>query len=360
MVVAQPQLFLQKADSLNLYFPSKPLEKESFPPAMVFVDDYLMVFPGDFSAHFYQKTDTGYHFQSTIKFWTEKKGKLSMSQAFQFFVANGALWGLGNQGLHRYDLPNPIVGRSMLALVPKSGGYLSTEGFQKVVVDSITTNSVRLYLPTIRFGKTKDLHPSEKVKQICRSGSMFASFDLKLDAIPKVVDRKAYGANLQTDTAAFANYHYSWLREGNIASDGRQIFHGLHASGKIRCFDLQGQLIDSIDARGQSMPNPCIYSPKALTRAAVYAATDSSGFYQSLMVLQNGKYIARQYSLPKDANGKRASYLQLIDLATNEMLIPSSFNYLKVINNQLFMVSEWDFAKGFVKIQFFDIHIIEG
>jgi hypothetical protein len=354
------QGFLQTADSLSLYFPTKPLEKDRYSPAVVILDGYLMLFPGDFTALFFQKQDTGYAYQSTIKFWKEEKGKVYWRQAFQFFVANGKLWGIGDQCLYQFPLPKPQNPTKTINLYAPGGQYLADSPYEKVILDSISTNTYRLYVPTRSLSRCKTLIPSDKVKQKANSGAMFAWFDLILGEDPKMIDRGGMAKNMQTDTAAFLNYHCSWLREGNLASDGRQLFYANHASAKIRCFDRKGELVDSIVADGASMPVDFIKSPLQLTRAAVSASMDSSGYYDNLMIVGNGKYIARQYGLAKGMEGKRSQYLQLIDIESkriSEIQIPTSYDYIRLAKDQLFQVSDWDFSKGFVKIQFFDIHL---
>jgi hypothetical protein len=354
------QGFLHQADSLTLYFPGKSMDKDTYPPAIVFLDGYLMLFPGDFTAHFFHKQDTGYAYQSTIKFWKEEKGQIYWRQAFQFFVAGGKLWGIGDQCLYQYPLTNPKELTKTINLYPPNGQYLADAPYDKVILDLVAANTYRLYVPTRNLARCKTLVPSEKVKRKANAGAMFATFDLVLDEDPKVVDREGLGINMQSDTAGFANYHYPWLREGNIATDGHQIFYANHASDKIRCFDLHGAFVDSINAPGNAMPINYLKSPSKLTRAAVSLSIDSSGYYGNLMITEDRKYIARQYALQKGIDGTRSSYLQLIDIASkriSEFELPKRLNYLTMEKNQLFCVSDWDFSKGFVKIQFFDIHL---
>ncbi len=357
------QVSLQKADSLTLHFPGKPLEKDPYPPAVIFLDGYLMVFPGDFTAHFFQRQDTGYVYRSTIKFWTEKNGKIFWRQAFQFFVANGSLWGIGDQCLYRYSLTKPESPIKTINLFAPGGQYLVDCPYELVNVGPKEGDIYQLYLPTRTLSRSKTLIPSDKAKQKANAGAMFARFDLILDDMPKVIDRQGYGINRQTDLTAFVNFHYSWLREGNIVTDGRQIFHSTHADGKIRCFDFKGELVDSINAIGEMLPWQYLKSPDKLTRSAVTASIDASGYYDNLMTFSNKEYLVRQYGLPKGADGIRGKHLQLINKVSKkiyEMPIPLTIHYLRVDRDQLYHVSEWDFSKGFVKIQFFDIHVKEN
>lgn len=358
-MLSKGQLTLRLADSITLHFPTKPLEKDSFPPTVVFLEDQLMVFPGDFTALFFQKTDTGYAYQSTIKLWTEKKGKIRMRQAFQFFVAGGSLWGIGDHTLYQYPLPNPTQFVRKIPIPVRKGALMTTCPYDDLVLLPVSEGLSRFFLPTEAYTLSKTLETSEKWRKKAVEAPLFQAFDLSFGTgKPKLRFSEAHGMNMLTDTVIFTNYQYAWFRQGNLAYDNERLFHGMHASANIRNFDLEGHLIDSIDARGAMMPIDNIKPAKTLSRAGVFGAADSSGYYGPISLMQDGRHLIRQYWLAKDIHGRRQRYLQVIDVETKEVLetaIPPNAWYLRSMEGRLVEVRDWDFSKGFVKIRFFDI-----
>jgi hypothetical protein len=355
-------LSLQLADSLTLRFPGKPLDPEPYAPSLFFLDDYLMVFPGDFSANVFLRTDTGYAYQSNLKFWTEEKGKLHMKSIYQFFIADGWLWGFGNSTLYKFSLPNPTTILEEIPLPARENVHFSIDLLQPVICIPESEHRYTLVLPLMPNVRVKTVEVTSKQQEKYIAASRFATFSLTVDDLHSDVKWiSGIGKNL-SEKSVFSNFHmYTYLLSSLAISD-TCIFLTYPTSDILWRFDLDGKLQDSIMVTAKNMPQDFVKRPVGLKRAEINAAVDSSCFFGKLMPMNGNSLIARQYWLEKDAEGGRPAYLQVIDhekKTVRETALDPRAQFRGMYQNRLVQVTDWDISKGFVKIQFFDILLDE-
>jgi hypothetical protein len=349
------QVHLQLADSIVLQFPGKPLDQDTIGPEMVFLDNYLLLFLGDFETRLFKQTDMGYDYVTTIKLWSAKGDKVSLSQPSYYEILEGKLYGI-DAALNRYGIDTLSTREYRKWITFKEHCYLSWPGPNRLFVKPIGDQRYNVFvpvMPTIRM-KVVDL-TDEQLALLDQAPRMQVyTLDFKRQK-PKLQFQRQFGT-FRKDQGVRNNY--PMFRFSMLTAYGEDLFVSSYSSDWIWRYDLEGNLVDSIEARGASLPANPWPKVEKFSSAGFDQANKGACFYYHMSMLSDKDLIFRAYSIPKSADQPTQYFLQFIDTDTKQVLEikDTGRGRLSEYQGKLARFGSWNYAEGKATIHLYDVH----
>lgn len=285
---------------------------------VLFLDGYLLVLPGDYSGHLFAAEGSDYQFVCNIPFWDDGRKGPSVYMPSYFGIIHDHLVGLNYHSLYFFDLNAPEKYRLRKNVSTSDKSWISSSGRLAQLVSWMNADSsYGISFPTgpkmMMKSPLLTIDQTEKLAQSHRAEAHRLDFNGKKASVRH---RQSFGS-YRHDQGAHDAWPLFWVSQLTQRND--TIIQSSLSSHWIQLYNRDGVLLDSINATAQSATEPFVQPIKQLDREGISETWDISGYYGSLISLDEEDLMVRQYWLKKGPDGERRTFLQAIDWKSKEV-----------------------------------------